>query len=317
MSPSRIRRLWVSTYELRPRFALNPVTQKHSRPGALLRMEDRFGRVGFADCHPWPEFGDLPLADQLERLARLELTSLTASSLRAAEWDAEARAAGVSLEPEAGRVASHYFLRPAEGTTLKQELAQAIGNGYRRFKVKIGREPRALLANLREASEKLPPGSLWRFDSNSVLSLEEVEGLLRENKEWLPQRLDFWEDPFPFDRDQWRYLRQNYGLRLAFDMAAASPPQGSQLAFDFIVVKPAVQDAFQVFKQYWPGSVRFVITHRMDHPLGQTYAQAVALRAQVLYGQQVVTGGLHDPGFYEKIENCKEHLEEARWLELI
>src|SRR5687768_6861088 len=62
------------------------------REGALLRVDD-----GFADVHPWPELGDLPLDSQLALLVRGEITPLTAASVRLARLDGDARRRGISL----------------------------------------------------------------------------------------------------------------------------------------------------------------------------------------------------------------------------
>jgi O-succinylbenzoate synthase len=35
------------------------------RQGALLKIVFADHLVGYADCHPWPELGDIPLAEQV------------------------------------------------------------------------------------------------------------------------------------------------------------------------------------------------------------------------------------------------------------
>ena len=61
------------------------------RQGALLKVEFEEGMIGYADCHPWPELGDVPLQEQLHLLARAEKTALTACALEWALLDATAR----------------------------------------------------------------------------------------------------------------------------------------------------------------------------------------------------------------------------------
>src|SRR5947207_12510223 len=77
-------------YELVPKRRLSAIAGR--RVGALIRISD-----GFADVHPWPELGDLPLDEQLSLLARGVTTPLTARSLCFAALDAEARAASRNL----------------------------------------------------------------------------------------------------------------------------------------------------------------------------------------------------------------------------
>src|SRR6476659_4640671 len=70
-------------YELTPKRRLSAVADAGPRRGALIRVDG-----GYADIHPWPELGDLPLDEQLALLARGETPSLTASSLEVASIDA-------------------------------------------------------------------------------------------------------------------------------------------------------------------------------------------------------------------------------------
>src|SRR5258708_24582201 len=79
-------------YELAPKRRLSAIARDAPREGALIRIGD-----GFADVHPWPELGDLPLDDQLALLARGETTALTRQSLSFVSIDERARLASRSL----------------------------------------------------------------------------------------------------------------------------------------------------------------------------------------------------------------------------
>ncbi|MEA2329564.1 MAG: hypothetical protein QOE68_4523, partial [Thermoanaerobaculia bacterium] len=79
-------------YELTPKRRLSSVAADGPRRGALIRVNG-----GYADVHPWPELGDLPLDEQLALLARRETTPLTQCSLEFASIDAAARRDGRSL----------------------------------------------------------------------------------------------------------------------------------------------------------------------------------------------------------------------------
>jgi o-succinylbenzoate synthase len=80
-------------YELIPKRRLSTVAIDGPRHGALIRVDG-----GFADIHPWPELGDLPLDQQLALLARDETTPLTQASLEFASIDAAATAGASSKE---------------------------------------------------------------------------------------------------------------------------------------------------------------------------------------------------------------------------
>lgn len=55
----------IHDYELKPKFALNnfPGAEK-ARSGFLLKVDFGEQLIGYADCHPWLEFGDLGVEEQ-------------------------------------------------------------------------------------------------------------------------------------------------------------------------------------------------------------------------------------------------------------
>ena len=228
--------MWISRYELRPRQRLSAIAAAGPRQGALLRHHD-----GFADIHPWPELGDLPLEEQLSLLARGEETSLTAASVRFARIDGAARRERRSL---------------FEGVTVPEShwpsAAGEVAHGFDTIKVKM-------------PGGVLPSHGRLRLDFNATLRADEFERVARS----LPlERLDFVEDPCPYDAQAWSSLRTRLGLRLALDRMIASE------GVDVLIVKPAVQSV-----DSFPSGMEIVITSYMDHPVGQLHAAAVAARA--------------------------------------
>jgi len=83
-----------------------------------------------------------------------------------------------------------------------------------------------------------------------------AEGLPRE-------RVDFVEDPCPYDGATWAALHEQTGLRLALDRFAAEE------GVDVLVVKPAIEEMPETSKE-------IVITSYMDHPVGQFGAAYIA-----------------------------------------
>jgi O-succinylbenzoate synthase len=223
--------IWVWRYELKPRRPLSALAGARPRHGALIRTES-----GFADVHPWSELGDATLDEQLARLARGETTALTAASLRLAKLDAEARERDVSLFKGVTIPESHWpgpDPPPSFDTAKIKWSAGALAGAYR-----------------------------LRIDFNAMLTAAEFEQLAKT----LPRdRIDFIEDPCPYEASTWRALRDRTGLRLALDREAADE------GVDVLVVKPAIQEVPQTTKE-------IVVTSYMDHPVGQLGAAFVAAK---------------------------------------
>jgi O-succinylbenzoate synthase len=223
--------IWTWRYELKPRRPLSALAGARARHGALIRTES-----GFADVHPWPELGDATLEEQLARLARGETTPLTAASLRLAKLDAEARERGKSLFEGVTIPESHWSGPdpPPSFDTAKIKWSAGAPTGAFRL----------------------------RIDFNAMLTADEFEQIAKT----LPRdRIDFIEDPCPYDAAKWRALRDRTGLRLALDREAAEE------GVDVLVVKPAIQEVPRTSKE-------IVVTSYMDHPVGQLGAAFVAAK---------------------------------------
>jgi len=224
-------------YELTPKRRLSAVADAGPRRGALIRVDG-----GYADIHPWPELGDLPLDEQLALLARGETTQLTESSLEFASIDAAARRDGRSLFDGLTIPSSHWPGPdpPSEFDTVKLKNIDVIPDNVR-----------------------------LRIDFNATLTAEEFV----EIAVTLPrERIDFIEDPCPYDASTWGELRAKTGLRLALDRAPKSSPQIDSL--DVLIVKPALEEIPCT-------DAEIVVTSYMDHPIGQLCAAYAAATANI------------------------------------
>jgi len=213
-------------YELTPKRRLSAIARDAPRQGALIRVGN-----GVADVHPWPELGDLPIDEQLALLARGETTALTRRSLHFASLDAAARAESRSLFDGLMIPPSHW---PGSDPPASFDIAKL------------------------KSIERLPERVRLRIDFNATLTADEFLRLK------LPRdRIDFIEDPCPYDASTWRMLRDRTGLRLALDRVVAEE------GVDVLVVKPAVQEMPRTSRE-------IVVTSYMDHAIGQFFAAYVA-----------------------------------------
>ncbi|HEX7707285.1 MAG TPA: enolase C-terminal domain-like protein [Thermoanaerobaculia bacterium] len=139
--------------------------------------------------------------------------------------------------------------------------------------------------------DTIPEGVRLRVDFNERLTpaafLETASRLPRE-------RVDFIEDPVPYDAEVWRRIRAEGGCRLALDRAQED--RMSHVGVDVLVHKPALSDRFPSFD----GEV--VVTSYMDHPIGQFGAAWVAASNPVSARCGLMTHVLFEPdAFIERI----------------
>jgi len=233
-------------YELKPKRRLSAVAADGPRHGALVRIDG-----GIADVHPWPELGDTPLDEQLAMLARGETTPLTHASLQFARLDAAARREGRNLFDDLAIPPSHW---PGPDPP----------DGFDTVKLK--------------SIDRIPDHVRLRIDFNATLTPDEFVRIAAT----LPsERIDFIEDPCPYDASTWLDLRARTGLRLALDRAVAKE------GVDVLIIKPALQPIPNT-------EAEVVVTSYMDHPIGQLCAAYAAARASITTTCGLITHVLYE-----------------------
>ena len=260
------------------------------RQGALLRIEFDDENIGHADLHPWEEFGHGPLTDHLASLRADQPTKLANLAIRHARTDAAARRAGVSLFDGLPEVRSHALFTDWSSAP-RSTFEQCVAEGYGAVKLKIGRDPHREAGALNTLAD-LPVR--WRLDANASAS---TEAFLAALAPAVRAKTEFLEDPMPYDPSKWSTLsgRKKISLALDWELPATPPPwPGAQI----LVIKPASQDAFPLALNAAHAGMQLVVTHSMDHPLGQAVALWTAMRLRQRHGELVLDGGLQAAGLY-------------------
>ena len=86
-------KFWYSPYKLKFKNAYN----KLEREGFLLKLQHHDFEAGYADCFPWPEFGDLSVKALLKVLKERDESPLIEKTIHFAHKDGVARASKQSL----------------------------------------------------------------------------------------------------------------------------------------------------------------------------------------------------------------------------
>jgi o-succinylbenzoate synthase len=282
-------KIWTHHYTLQP--GSDPARAARSpRHGALLRIEFDDETIGHTDLHPWKEFGHAPLADHLTSLGTNQPTPLANLALRHARTDAAARRAGLSLFDGLPEVRSHALFTDWIDAP-RNALEQCVAEGYTAVKLKIGRDPQREAEALNALAD-LP--LRWRLDANTSNGIELFLAALTPA---VRANIEFLEDPMPYESSAWCGLSEHEKIPLALDweLPATPPPwPGAQV----LVIKPASRDAFPLALAAAHAGLQIVVTHSMDHPLGQSVALWTAMRLRQRHGEVVLDGGFQAAGLY-------------------
>ncbi len=231
-------RFWTSDYTLKYK------DNDSIRQGFLIKVQFQSGLVGYSDCHPWKEFGDLGCEDQKSALKSGPLTQLLLRSLHFAREEAQARAENRSLFEGLKVPRSHFLVRHAnEGGEYPVKKIKLSSTTWRKF--------------IKEADTH----TLWRIDFNASLTKEECSSFLESAKQL---KIDFVEDPFPSHNGSWKELEERHGVPFAADFEEVENPS-------ILVCKPAIKPLPNL-------RLRKVITSYLDHPIGQLAALYTAAK---------------------------------------
>ena len=282
-------KIWTHHYTLQP--GSDPArAARGPRLGALIRAEFDDETPGYADLHPWEEFGHGPLAEHLASLGTDKPTPLSNLALRHARTDAAARRAGLSLFDGLPEVRSHALFTDLVAAP-RSAVEQGAVEGYTAAKLKIGRDPQREAEALNALAD-LP--LRWRLDANSS---RDTELFLVALTPAVRSKIEFIEDPMPYETSTWSSLSEREKIPLALDWELPSTPPpwpGAQI----VVIKPASQDAFPLALAAAHAGMQIVVTHSMDHPLGQSVALWTAMRLRQRHGDLLRDGGLQAVGLY-------------------
>lgn len=275
--------LYFHLYELQPVTALNARSTSEKRQGVLLRSAEG----GIACIQPWPELGDASLLCELQALKSQQPLALGKRTLDCLRADGLARQRGESLFSSGLVIPDSHATLPANPD--EEELLSFHHAGFRTGKVKAPADSSLLIKMLSRWSGLLPEWS-WRIDFNQTLVSDQFTLLAKTLNDCTKGRIDFFEDPVPYDEYLWGRWQQE-GFVLAADRLPADPQTGSPLPLR--VWKPALET-----RECRPAE-KWIVTSYMDHPVGQAWAayEAACLNDT---GHEVLLCGLVTQHLYRK-----------------
>jgi o-succinylbenzoate synthase len=236
-------------YRLIAAEALNRKSARRVVEGFLIYHAEGYGCV-----QPWGEFGHGSVDELWQAVALGKQTPLIEQALHCARIDGKARNEGVSLWQDISVPDSH-----ATFTSLTTSWQNARDAGFTIAKIKASTEYSAELAAWANDDDQLR----LRLDFNEMPSRDKIQKWLDQCPTWLRHKIDFLEDPFPYEADAWKEFADTNNITLALDRGLAEQSQESSL--------------ISVWKPAWAAQPsispsRLLITSAMDHVIGQAWA---------------------------------------------
>lgn len=302
-------------YQLVLRRAWGKALSRFTREGALLRFRMLDGVVGHADLFSWPELGDAPIEELLLNLEgalsavsksekgasrAIEAEGFTDDQLLSfqkhlediADSDLRFRLLPRLIDAATAEVRATRENRPVlRGSIINHRTVLAVADlatgdvldarrgSFPALKVKThaGQEDADSLARLQGHWRMLG----LRLDCNERSDRETLLRFLDRLPIRLLQQIDFIEDPFPFELNQWRKFHDETGIRLALDRPTMRLSEDQSLealrvgAAQVYIHKPQWTPT-SFAKRVCDLGIETVVTSALGHPVGNLFAASAA-----------------------------------------
>lgn len=219
---------------------------------------------GYGCVQPWPVFGHATLDEHWRALASGIALPLLDQALACAKQDAAARNAGISWWSDIRVPLSH-----ATVADLQSNLPHEGDMPFTHAKLKASITETEALYDWAMRH----PGIRIRLDFNEVPGMEEFDAWWHSLEQEFRHRIDWMEDPFPYDSHGWSAWQHQNAALLAVDRAFAHAGMSETC---IAIWKPAWQALPEAAVMD-----HIVVTSAMDHPVGQAWAAFSAVKAGV------------------------------------
>ncbi len=264
-----------SQYILSKKSKLNSVDTSPFREGALIKVTDG-DNWGVADLCPWPTLGDLTWRDEIK-----EEGVLFQRAVSLAKDDLKARKELRSLLQDKF-VINNYVVTDYKNFNFTNP--KYLG---KTLKIKGDKNVEALVGILKQ----IPEGIKIRLDFNNILTAEQFDQFLVIAANVL-DKIEYIEDPIPYDFDLWFPWNQSVPLASDFQVKA------DKSAYDYQIMKPTRQRFFKLFGIF-SRNQKMTITSAIEHPVGLAHALRIAQEvAQSESG--LLTLDLYEPTAFNK-----------------
>ncbi len=284
-------------YQLDPVVELNAVTNQKPRRGILIQVEWPGAVIGYADLHPWPEFGDGPLDEQLSDLRKGKISFQLEQSIWLAKRDALARKADVSLWELAPRLKNNFLITDVSKAT-DDVLDRAKQGGFSTIKMKAGRD---FDQDMEFATKVLKSANfMLRIDFNCLAQWQYYEKYMSSLEKSLRARIDYVEDPFPYEFEIYKEARAFSRVAVDRDFSKINFDERNAPPVDQLILKPAHQDVDKFMVQAKKWMIPVTVTSYMDHPVGMVHAALVAADLKKKHDTLIGTIGCMHHHLYHK-----------------
>lgn len=221
--------------------------------GVLLKVFFTAQEFGYSCLQTWPQLGGSTLTESIQSLRTGDYTPEAKQALHLAEYEMQWRQSGRRLPaPRQASWEQHLLINDL------QLVSEQYLQSHHVLKIKMNQNWQQSLPQLKEWAKA---HFILRLDFNNSLSPSSFTDFLNNAQEILGQ-VEFIEDPFLADVQQWQKFSSQFSVSLAWDFQTESYPQQS----GFVLIHKPLRNSLVA------RAPKTIFTSNMDHPVGQRLA---------------------------------------------
>lgn len=242
--------VWKYPYSLKRVKKPNSQVSNTEQQGYLIKIQNEFGHVGYADLCPWPQFGDLTCEEQIAKRGPLFI-----QSLRLAYDDLIARQSKLKLVLD-NTIRNNILISDLHDLI---DMNQNDLGQFTNKTIKIKGDLNYLeLAHTLNKLSSFELNIIFRIDFNFCIDQHQFADFLEVLTEQAQKAIEYIEDPFPFNRQAWNFYDQKIPLYLDWH----------ENKFDLwhrLVIKPSRESSHLNLDS---DKTIATLTSAMEHPVG-------------------------------------------------
>ena len=270
--------------------APNSKTTNGEVEGALIKING-----GYACIQPWITLGDNDLEYHLESIASNKPTDIAKAAIKCCFIDGKARSNKVDLFQSLTPPKYHLTFNPDDLFNIDPNSI----NSFTHLKIKSNENFVKTLEIINKFSQfKI------RLDFNESITPDQLIDFNESLSSHTRNKIDFIEDPFPYDPDLWCHYQKQTGLNFALDRG----PYNAKKGFKVRIWKPVILSSIETIQP-------ICITHNMDHEFGRRYAAYCASITNYSIKVHGIGDFNHNKNGYGL--GMDDYLESLSWKDLI
>lgn len=263
-----------SKYSLRPLTLAGGLSYLREREGAILKVAWPNGKVGYADLMPKPELGDPTLEQELLALKKLKMSQRVEQMIALAKRDADYRTTGKNAFQESKKVKNNFFI--SEVTKTDSQLLDSIKKqNFSTVMIDCGQ-------NFEEESDHVRrilrmTNFMVRLDFNGKADFSTFERFITKIEPGLKPRIEYVEDPMPFEPDAWKEASRlaPLGIENQYPLVQWEKPELVP-NIKTMVIRPSRVDTEKAIKNALQYNCKIVVTSSLEHPVATAHASLIA-----------------------------------------